>query len=86
VNFSGLGSEMKGVDYGAAFALFGSKENLVAGLKIFVAKVPAMLALLKDSDEENLPLDLIQIHGVKGSLYGIFAKEAGDAAVELEAV
>jgi hypothetical protein len=81
---SEAGSEIKGVDYGAALAQFGSEKNLAAVLKVFVAKVPAMLASLKDPDEENLPSYLIQIHGIKGSLYGIFAKEAGDAAAELE--
>jgi HPt (histidine-containing phosphotransfer) domain-containing protein len=77
-------NEIEGIDYGKALAQFGSEETLAGILKTFAAKVPSMLEALKNPDAESLPSYLIHVHGIKGSLYGIFAKEAGDAAAELE--
>jgi hypothetical protein len=76
--------EIEGVDYNAALFRFGSKEELASILKTFAAKVPGMLESLKNPDEETLPAYTIQVHGMKGSLYGICAKDAGDRAAELE--
>jgi HPt (histidine-containing phosphotransfer) domain-containing protein len=78
------GSEIKGINYEAAIFQFGSPENLAAILKTFAAKIPEMLDVLKNPDAEALPSYMIQVHGIKGSLYGICAKEAGDFAAELE--
>jgi HPt (histidine-containing phosphotransfer) domain-containing protein len=79
-----MSSEIEGLDYGAALSQFGSPENLAAILKTFAAKMPEMLAALKNPDAETLPAYMIHVHGIKGSLYGICAKKAGDFAAELE--
>jgi HPt (histidine-containing phosphotransfer) domain-containing protein len=77
-------SEIKGIDYGVVLSLFDSEENLAAIFKTFAAKIPEMLDTLKNPDVRGLPAYMIQVHGIKGSLYGICAKEAGDFAAELE--
>ncbi|MDR0638619.1 MAG: hypothetical protein LBG27_06940 [Spirochaetaceae bacterium] len=79
-----MSSEIEGIDYGAALSQFGSEENLAAILKTFVVKIPAMLDTLKKPDTETLPAYMIQVHGIKGSLYGICAKKVGDSAAALE--
>jgi HPt (histidine-containing phosphotransfer) domain-containing protein len=77
-------NEIGGIDYGTALAQFGSDENFVSILKTMVAKTPPVLDMLRNPNADNLPTFLIAVHGLKGSLNGIFAKEAGDAAEELE--
>jgi hypothetical protein len=79
-----MGNEIEGIDYHAALAQFGSEDNFAAILKTFVTKTPLVLETLKNPDADNLPAYFIAVHGLKGSLYGIFAHEAGDAASELE--
>jgi hypothetical protein len=77
-------NEIEGIDYRAVLSQFGSQENLAAIFKTFAAKIPEMLDTLKHPEAETLPAYMIQAHGIKGSLYGICAKEAGDFAAELE--
>ncbi|MDR1470697.1 MAG: Hpt domain-containing protein [Spirochaetaceae bacterium] len=79
-----MSNEMGGIDYGAALSQFGSPENLAAIFKTFAAKIPEMLDTLKNQEAQALPAYMIHVHGIKGSLYGICAKEAGDVAAELE--
>jgi HPt (histidine-containing phosphotransfer) domain-containing protein len=79
-----MDNEIVGIDYGAALAQFDSEENFASILKTVVKKTPPVLDMLRDPNANNLPAFMIAVHGLKGSLYGIFAKEAGDAAEELE--
>jgi hypothetical protein len=79
-----MDNEIEGIDYNTALVQFGSEDNFAAILKIFTTKTPSVLDTLKNPDTGNLSAYLIAVHGLKGSLYGIFADEAGDAASELE--
>jgi hypothetical protein len=79
-----MSNKIAGIDYTTALAQFGSEESFEAILKTFMAKTPPVLNALKNPDADNLPVYLIAVHGLKGSLYGIFASEAGNAADELE--
>jgi HPt (histidine-containing phosphotransfer) domain-containing protein len=79
-----MDNEIVGIDYGTALAQFGSEENFASILKTVVKKTPPVLDMLRNPNADNLPAFLIAVHGLKGSLYGIFAKEVGDAAAELE--
>jgi hypothetical protein len=79
-----MGNKIEGIDYNTALVQFGSEDNFALILKTFIAKTPLVLDTLRNPDAGNLPAYLIAVHGLKGSLYGIFANEAGDAASELE--
>jgi hypothetical protein len=79
-----MANEIEGIDYRTALAQFGSEENFASILRTFVAKTPSVLDTLRYPDAGNLPAYLIAVHGLKGSLHGIFANEAGNAAAELE--
>jgi hypothetical protein len=80
-----VGNRLEGIDYPTALLQFGSEDKFADILKIFAAKTPPVLDVLKTLNADNIPDFLIAVHGLKGSLYGIFANEAGDAANELEA-
>ncbi|MDR0499620.1 MAG: hypothetical protein LBG97_00015 [Coriobacteriales bacterium] len=53
-------------------------------IRSFVKNMPSLLTQIALPSKENLADYAIKVHGAKGSLYGIGAQAAGDAAKELE--
>jgi hypothetical protein len=69
--------EIEYIDYDTALAQFGFAEYFAVILKTFVTQSPSLFVLLKNPNADNLPACLIDIHGLKGPLFGGFARNAG---------
>jgi len=81
--FAGLGIE--GFDLEEGIARFGGNPGLFFKvLKTFVDSIGGHLDKLAGLTEEGLEDYAIEVHGIKGSCYGISANKAGDMARELE--
>ena len=78
-------TDIEGLDLAAGVARFGGNEKLYAKiLKTFIDNIGPHLDKLAGLTREGLSDYAIQVHGVKGSLYGISANKEGDMAKELE--
>jgi hypothetical protein len=77
--------DIQGLDVGKGIAHFGHSENAYGKvLQSFVNNTRPLLDILKAFTRENLGAYGVTVHGIKGSAYGIFAKETGDFAAALE--
>jgi len=78
-------SNIEGLDLEAGVARFGGNPKLYAKIiKTFIDNILPHLDKLSGLTEEGLEDYAIEVHGVKGSLYGISANKEGDAAKDLE--
>ena len=78
-------SDIEGLDLKAGVARFGGNPKLYAKIiKTFIDNIVPHLDKLSGLTEEGLEDYAIEVHGVKGSLYGISANKEGDAAKDLE--
>ena len=76
---------IEGLDLEAGVIRFGGNEKLYAKIiKTFIDNIGPHLDKLAGLTLEGLADYAIEVHGVKGSLYGISANKEGDAAKELE--
>jgi len=74
-----------GLDIEAGIARFGGNPKLYAKIiKTFVDNIDPHLEKLAGLTQEGLADYSIEVHGVKGSLYGISANKEGDTAKDLE--
>jgi signal transduction histidine kinase/AmiR/NasT family two-component response regulator len=84
------GVEIEGMDLKAGADMFGSMENYLQIVKIFISDTPKLLETIRDmsaritEDPETLKNYSIIVHGIKGSCYGICAAALGDHARKLE--
>ena len=78
-------TDIEGLDLAAGITRFGGNEKLYAKIiKTFIDNIGPHLDKLAGLTLEGLEDYAIEVHGVKGSLYGISANKEGDAAKELE--
>jgi len=78
-------TDIEGLDLEAGIARFGGNEKLYAKIiKTFIDNIGPHLDTLAGLTQEGLDDYAIEVHGVKGSLYGISANKEGDEAKELE--
>jgi len=77
--------DIEGFDYDAGVTRFGGNPKLYAKIiKTFIDNIGPHLDKLSGLTKEGLEDYAIEVHGVKGSLYGISANKEGDMAKELE--
>ena len=77
--------DIEGFDFESGKARFGGNEKLYAKIiKTFIDNIDPHLDILAGLTQENLADYAIEVHGIKGSLYGISANREGDMAKELE--
>ncbi|MDR2607632.1 MAG: response regulator [Treponema sp.] len=87
-NFKTLDS--RSIDIAAGIKRYGDPETLMEVLRIYVLHTPELLEKLRypggsgSLSEETLPDYAINVHGLKGSSYGILANKVGKMAEELE--
>jgi PAS domain S-box-containing protein len=72
------------LDVKTAVQNFGDTNVFLDILKQSMRKLPAMLEEIKNPERESLEYYGIRIHGLKGAVRGIYHKEGGDLAAELE--
>ena len=78
-------TNIEGLDFEKGVALFGGNPELyIKVIKKFVDNINPHLDLLAGLTREGLEAYGIEVHGVKGSLYGISANKEGDMARGLE--
>jgi len=78
-------ADIEGLDFEAGVARFGGNPKLYAKIiKTFIDNIGPHLDKLAELTRESLPDYAIEVHGVKGSLYGISANKEGDMAKDLE--
>jgi HPt (histidine-containing phosphotransfer) domain-containing protein len=78
-------TKIEGLDLETGVARFGGNPKLYSKIiNTFVDNIGAHLDTLSGLTREGLEAYGIQVHGVKGSLYGISANREGDMARELE--
>jgi HPt (histidine-containing phosphotransfer) domain-containing protein len=78
-------TDIDGLDIADALSrLNNSAAIFMRIIRSFTLNTPTILADLANPTAENLPDYAIKVHGCKGSLYGIGAQKAGDAAKALE--
>jgi HPt (histidine-containing phosphotransfer) domain-containing protein len=78
-------TDIAGLDINDALGrLNGSGSIFMRIIRSFVTNAPQLLTDLAEPTEQGLPDYAIKVHGLKGSLYGIGANAAGDAAKTLE--
>jgi len=83
MNFSNI--DIEGLDLEAGVARFGGNPKLYLKIiKTFIDNIGPHLDKLAGLTPESLSDYSIEVHGVKGSLYGISANREGDMAKELE--
>ncbi|GHV45084.1 hypothetical protein AGMMS49546_30140 [Spirochaetia bacterium] len=76
---------VKGLDLQGGRIQYGSDKIYLKILRTFTEGTPALLDRLRTVSEESLGEYAIEIHGLKGSVRGICADEAGNRAADLEA-
>ena len=78
-------TDIEGLDLAEGVARFGGNPKLyVKIIKTFADNIGKHLDTLAGLTPESLEDYAIEVHGVKGSCYGISANEEGDMAKELE--
>jgi len=78
-------TDIEGLDFNTGVERFGGNPKLyVRIIKVFVDNIGPHLDSLAGLTESGLETYGIEVHGVKGSLYGINANKEGDIAMELE--
>jgi len=78
-------TNIDGLDLDAGVKRFGGNPKLyVKIIKTFIDNIGPHLDMLAGLAEDNIEAYGIEVHGVKGSLYGISANKEGDMAKELE--
>ncbi|MDR3364683.1 MAG: hypothetical protein LBS91_07055 [Clostridiales Family XIII bacterium] len=78
-------TDITGLDLMAGVARFGGNPKLyIKIIKTFVDNIGAHLDTLAGLAPETLADYSIEVHGIKGSCYGISANKEGDMAKELE--
>jgi len=78
-------TNIEGLDIQEGVIRFGGNEKLYAKIiKTFIDNIGPHLDRLKGLTQEGLADYAIEVHGIKGSLYGISANKEGDMAKELE--
>ena len=78
-------TSIEGLDFASGVTRFGGNPKLYTRIiKTFVDNIGAHLDTLAALSPEGLEAYGIEVHGVKGSLYGISANKEGDMAKALE--
>jgi signal transduction histidine kinase/FixJ family two-component response regulator len=80
----GSGHDFPMLDMESAARNFVDADAFIAILKKAVFNLPPMLEEIKNPTADTLKDYAVKIHGLKGALYGIYYKEGGDRAAELE--
>jgi PAS domain S-box-containing protein len=80
----GSGYDFPMLDMESAILNFVDADVFVNILKKAILNLPEMLEEIKNPTVETLKEYAVKIHGLKGALYGIYYKEGGDRAAELE--
>jgi len=74
-----------GVDYADGLNRFGNQAAIYLRIiNTFVKNTPALLDKLANPSSENIADYTVNVHGLKGSCYGISAMALGDEAKTLE--
>ncbi|MCL2042542.1 MAG: ATP-binding protein [Treponema sp.] len=77
--------DIPGLDLDKGIAHFGFNEEAYLNvLQSIVRNTRPLLDLISKVTEDNLDQYAVTVHGIKGSLRGIFAENAGDTAETLE--
>jgi CheY-like chemotaxis protein len=78
-------TRISGIDIVAGMKRFNDTASVYIGvIRSFTQNMPKMLETLRDVTEPTLPEYAVNVHGAKGSCYGICADEAGRMAEALE--
>jgi HPt (histidine-containing phosphotransfer) domain-containing protein len=77
-------SPVEGLDIQAGIAQYRMEKIYNRILATYLRSVPGILAKLASPTEENLQDYIINVHGLKGSSYGVQANEVGKQAEALE--
>jgi HPt (histidine-containing phosphotransfer) domain-containing protein len=78
-------ADIEGLDINDALGRLNNNAGIFMRIiRSFIQNMPAMLSELTAPTAAGLPDYSIKVHGAKGSLYGIGAVLAGDAAKDLE--
>ena len=76
---------ISGIDIAAGMKQFNGSASVYLGvIKSFTQNMPKMLEILRSVTEATLSEYAVNVHGAKGSCYGICAGEAGRMAEALE--
>jgi hypothetical protein len=75
---------VNGVAVGEALERFSSGEGYVDSLRSYIVHTPALLEKIRSPDAVHLDDYRINVHGIKGSSFGISANDLGRKAEELE--
>ena len=76
---------ISGIDFEGGISRMGGREAVyIRVLSSFAAGMPALLGKIRTFDPTKLEDYRINIHGIKGASYGIFANEIGMQAEALE--
>ncbi|MDR2032791.1 MAG: response regulator [Azoarcus sp.] len=77
--------QIDGIDWAAGFERFGGDESIyISVIKSYRANTAHLLDRIREVSEQTLADYAITIHGIKGSSYGIEARDVGKKAEELE--
>ncbi|MDR1581098.1 MAG: response regulator [Synergistaceae bacterium] len=78
-------TRISGIDIVAGMKRFNDIASVYVGvIRSFTQNMPKLLETLRDVTESTLPEYAVNVHGAKGSCYGICADEAGRMAEALE--
>jgi signal transduction histidine kinase/AmiR/NasT family two-component response regulator len=81
----GLAASIEGVDFAGGVQLMGGREDsFIRVLRSYALNIPALLDRIRDFHVESIGDYIITVHGIKGSSYGICARETGQWAEALE--
>jgi HPt (histidine-containing phosphotransfer) domain-containing protein len=75
---------LEGIDFEAARNRFSNEVVYLNSLQSYILHTPPVLAALKDPKVEKLKSYIINVHGIKGSSYGVAVETIGHRAEELE--
>ena len=76
---------IEGIDWQAGLAYFtGNRSTYLSIIRSYIDDTTRLIAKVRDVTEETLDDYAIRVHGIKGSSYGIKAREIGKQAEELE--
>jgi signal transduction histidine kinase/DNA-binding NarL/FixJ family response regulator len=77
--------QIDGIDWVAGLERFGGDESIyLSVIQSYRANTAHLLDRIREVSEQTLPDYAITIHGIKGSSYGVEARDVGKKAEELE--
>jgi HPt (histidine-containing phosphotransfer) domain-containing protein len=73
-----------GLDIAAGIAQYNNEAIYRRILSVYLKSTPSLLAKLQDPTQDTLDDYIVDVHGLKGSSYGVHAQTVGKMAEELE--